>query len=107
MFTMKTDEGYLSIADGMRRKTLVHGKKTLMAEFHLAKETVLPSHRHPHEQTGFLVTGKIIFSLGGKEHEVNPGDSWCIPGDTEHSAKAIEDSVAIEVFAPVRDDYLP
>jgi quercetin dioxygenase-like cupin family protein len=35
------------------------------------------------------------------------GDSWRIPGDVEHWANIIEDSVAVEVFAPVREDYLP
>ena len=39
--------------------------------------------------------------------EVEKGDSWCIPGNTEHSAEILKDSVAIEVFSPVRKDYLP
>ena len=38
---------------------------------------------------------------------MEPGDSWCIPGHVEHRAEIIEDSVAIEVFSPVREDYLP
>lgn len=45
--------------------------------------------------------------ITGEEYEVNPGDSWVIPGNVEHSAKIIEDSVAAEVFSPVREDYLP
>ena len=36
-----------------------------------------------------------------------PGDSWCIPGNVEHRAEVAQDSVAIEVFSPVREDYLP
>ena len=36
-----------------------------------------------------------------------PGDSWSIPGGMPHGAEVLEDSVAIEVFSPVRDDYLP
>ena len=36
-----------------------------------------------------------------------PGDSWCIGGDVEHGAEILEDSVAVEVFSPVREDYLP
>jgi quercetin dioxygenase-like cupin family protein len=45
-------------------------------------------------------------SIGSETHAVSAGDSWCIPGDVEHSAIAREDSVAIEVFCPVREDYL-
>ncbi|KJS14281.1 MAG: cupin [Peptococcaceae bacterium BRH_c8a] len=107
MFNVKSDQGYITVVDGIKRKTLVHGAKTLMSEFLLAKGKTLPNHSHPHEQTGYLVSGKIMLAIAGQEFEVNPGDSWVIPGNVEHSAKIIEDSVAVEVFAPVREDYIP
>ena len=107
MFAKKNEQGYVSVVDGIKRKTLVYGEKTLMTEFLLEKGRTLPAHKHPHEQTGYLVSGKIILTIGEEEFEVNPGGSWVIPGNVEHSAKIIEDSVAIEVFAPVREDYLP
>ena len=51
--------------------------------------------------------GKIGLLIGAEEFEAQPGDSWCIPSGVEHGAEVIEDSVAIEVFSPVREDYLP
>jgi quercetin dioxygenase-like cupin family protein len=39
--------------------------------------------------------------------DVLPGDSWCIPGGMEHAVEMIEDSVVVEVFSPVREEYLP
>ena len=68
---------------------------------------MLPEHKHPQEQTGYLVSGKIILFIGDEKCEVNPGDSWVIPGNMLHRAEMIEYSVAVEVFAPVRPDYLP
>lgn len=78
-----------------------------MVEFRLQKGATLPLHCHPHEQIGYLVTGHIRLTVGADVHDVGPGDSWCIPGDMLHCAEIIEDSVAIEVFSPVREDYLP
>ena len=78
-----------------------------MTEFLLKKDSRLPKHSHPHEQTGYLVTGRIRLSIGSEEYDVMPGDSWCIPSGVEHSAEILEDSVGIEVFSPVREDYLP
>jgi unsaturated pyranuronate lyase len=83
------------------------GHNTLMTQFVLRKGAVLPRHSHPHEQTGYLVRGRIRLSVGADEYEAEPGDSWSIPGGVEHGATALEDSVTIEVFAPVRQDYLP
>ena len=78
-----------------------------MTEFILNAGSALPLHRHPHEQTGYLVKGRIRLKIGADEYEVAPGDSWCVPPDIEHGAQILEDSVAVEVFSPVRQDYLP
>jgi quercetin dioxygenase-like cupin family protein len=88
-------------------KTLCHGERTLMTEFLLERGASLPLHAHPHEQTGYLVKGHVRLTVGGRSHDVAPGDSWCIPSNVEHGAQILEDSVAIEVFSPVREDYLP
>ena len=106
MFKKKDPSGYAQALDKVTRKTLVHGSKTLMTEFKLEQGAMLPKHKHPHEQTGYLVSGRMDLTIGADTHAVSPGDSWCIPGDTDHSAIASEDSVAIEVFCPVREDYL-
>jgi quercetin dioxygenase-like cupin family protein len=107
MFTTHTDQGYRPAVPGIELKTLVYGRETLMAGFHLAAGSLLPRHSHPHEQTGYLVSGRMRLTIGSEVFEVQPGDSWCIPGAVEHQAVILADSVAIEVFSPVREDYLP
>ena len=107
MFRKGVAGGHREVADGIALKTLVHGEKTLMSEFCLKAGCVLPAHGHPHEQTGYLVSGRIRLTIGEETFEVGPGDSWCIPGDVLHSAEIVEDAIAVEVFSPVREDYLP
>jgi quercetin dioxygenase-like cupin family protein len=67
----------------------------------------LPFHKHPCEQTGYLVSGHLVLVIAGQRYEMTPGSSWSIPGDVEHGAEVEENSVAVEVFSPVREDYLP
>jgi len=107
MFSKSTDAGYLQPLDKIAMKTLVHGEKTLMSEFRLEKGARLPRHSHPHEQTGYLVSGQMQLTIGNQSFLVEAGDSWCIGADIEHEASAQENSLAIEVFSPVREDYLP
>ena len=107
MFTAASEMGFIKVFDGVDRKTLVFGDKTLMTEFRLYGGHELPRHRHPYEQTGVLVSGRIVLLIGDKEYEAATGDSWCIPSDVEHGARILEDSTAVEVFSPVRPDYLP
>ncbi len=106
MYQQPDESGYLEVLEKIRRKTLVYGEKTLMTEFRLEKGAVLPAHSHPHEQTGYLVYGLLDLTIGAETHRVEPGGSWCIPGNVEHSAIAGDNSVAIEVFSPLREDYL-
>ena len=88
-------------------KTLVYGQQTLFTEFKMAANSLLPSHSHINEQTGYLVSGKVKPTIGTQTFEATPGDSWCIPGNVAHSAEIPADSIAIEVFSPIREDYLP
>jgi len=107
MFYQHNDNGYKQVLNGIRLKTLVYGEKTLFTEFRLEKGSQLPAHAHVYEQTGYLISGRIRLTIGQETFSAEPGDSWCIPSQTSHSAKILEDSVAIEVFSPVRSDYLP
>ena len=107
MFRKKDTGDSRQLLEGIDLTTLVHGDKTLMGQFILAKGSVIPAHSHPHEQTGIMISGKLRFVVEGEIMDVETGDSWCLPGGVEHSAEALEDSVVIEVFSPVREDYLP
>lgn len=107
MFSKRSETGYLEVLPAISRKTLVYGERTLFTEFHMRKGSTLPRHAHPYEQTGYLIKGHIRLAIGAESFDVEPGDSWCIAGDVEHGADILEDSVALEVFSPVRADYLP
>lgn len=78
-----------------------------MTEFRQKRGHALPSHAYPYEQMGYLLSGRIRLLVGTEEWDAQADDSWSIPGGTEHGAEVIEDSVAIEVFSPMRDDDLP
>jgi quercetin dioxygenase-like cupin family protein len=92
---------------GVTLITRCWGEQTLMGEFHIDAGSELPDHSHPHEQTGYLISGRLDLFIDGVRHAFSPGDTWCIPGDVRHSAVAVTDVVALEVFTPVREDYLP
>ena len=72
----------------------------------LKKDSLLPEHMHINEQTGYLVKGSIKLFIDGKSQVLHPGDSWSILSNIKHRAEILEDSVAIEVFSPSREDYL-
>jgi len=107
MFYKKEGDGYTQVLTGIKLKTLVYGDKMLLSEFQMKKDSQLPSHTHAQEQTGYLLAGRIRLFIGDEIFEVEPGDSWNVMSNVEHRAEILVDSVAIEVFSPVREDYIP
>lgn len=99
-------EGYTQVLDGIRLKVLAHGERMMITEFRLDKGALIPEHDHPHEQTGYLVSGSLRFFSGNESIVASPGDNWNLPSNTPHGAEALEDCVVVEVFSPVREDYL-
>ena len=106
MFGIASRNGYKEIIPGISIKTLSYGEKSLLVEFVLKKDSALPEHKHINEQTGYLVKGSIRLFIDGKSQVLHPGDSWTILSDVKHKAEILEDSVAIEVFSPRREDYI-
>ena len=107
MFYKKDSHNYREAFEGVTYKTLVYGYKTSLGEFFLKKGSTVPKHNHPHEQTGYMISGKMTFTIAGEDHNAESRDSWSIPGNVDHSVEVLEDSIVIEVFSPVREDYLP
>ncbi|MHC1761084.1 MAG: cupin domain-containing protein [Negativicutes bacterium] len=106
MFVKDSAKALMPVVPGVQRKTLAVGEHSLMTKFVLEAGSELPRHKHPHEQVGFLVSGRLVLTIGDESCEMEPGDSWAVPGDVEHCAQVIERAEAIEVFYPVRQDYL-
>ncbi|MCA9977929.1 MAG: cupin domain-containing protein [Anaerolineales bacterium] len=107
MFTKATTGGYKELLPGVHLKTLVYGDKSLLSQFWFEKGAKIPTHQHPQEQTGYLISGRLAFIVAGEAIVAEAGDSWSIPGDVPHSADVLEEAIVIEVFSPVREDYLP
>jgi len=55
-------------------------RKPFLTEVKMEKGAVIPPHKHPHEQTGYLVSGHMDFLVDGEHHIAKPGDSWNIAG---------------------------
>ena len=107
MIEQASESGFNELLDGVWLKSLTHGSRIHLTEVRFIKGAVVPEHQHPHEQTGYLISGSLRFLGGGEDTVVTPGDCWTFASEVPHGAEALEDSLVIEVFSPIREDYLP
>ncbi len=105
MLTARESVAAVEMFPGVVRRTLNCGERTMLCEVELAKGSVVPLHTHPHEQIGYLASGRISFRIGDEERVLAAGDSWLVPGGAPHVVTTLEDSVAIDIFSPPREAY--
>ena len=105
LFHTASETEYKSLGDGLFLKPLIYGKEILAIQFKSTAGSVHSMHNHPNEQLGFIISGRVKFTVDGESFEVGAGDSYCIPGDAMHQGEVLEDVVGIETYAPPRDDY--
>lgn len=106
MFKFNCDVEAVQALPGIKRKTLNHSENVMLCEFALDKGAVLPLHTHPHEQVSYIVSGRLRYTLGEETRDLGPGDTALVLGNMPHKVEVLEDTKVIDVFCPMREDYL-
>jgi quercetin dioxygenase-like cupin family protein len=94
------------MGDGTWRKILGYAPDMLMMRNVFEAGTEGPLHSHPHVQSSFVVSGLFEITIGGVTERMGPGDGFLVEGGVDHAARCIEAGEVIEVFTPIRDDFL-
>ena len=67
---------------------------------------IFPKHSHPHEQVATMLNGEFEFSVGNEKRIMKQGDVAIVPPNVNHSGVALTDCNIIDVFYPIREDYV-
>lgn len=89
-------------------RKFISGKNSMLAFFTINKDGVIPWHNHEAEQITHVLKGSMIFTVGAdrKEFHLKEGDILVIPSNIPHKAVALEDTFEVDVFSPIRKDWL-
>ena len=93
------------VIPGIIRRTLAEGDLMMICEFTLEKGVKLPIHSHPHEQIGYIASGRIRLTVDKESFDLEPGDCYSASSNVPHGAVALERSVVVDTFNPPREDY--
>lgn len=104
-FVTPQDSPQVEMADGIHRRTMGTTDEAMICEFLFLRDTIIQPHSHMNDQVGYIVSGQLEATIGDQTRILNPGDSYAIPSGIVHSARAIKDTITIDVFSPPRNDY--
>lgn len=106
MMVVKKEDAKKRTFKGVSLDSLAVGETSIVCKMNYVVGNFATEHTHPHEQSGYVISGKYQMTVGDKVYELNPGDSYAIPGNVPHSFKVLEGGEVIDVFTPIREDYL-
>ena len=87
-------------------RKIISGDKAMVAQVFLKRDAVVPEHHHESEQITYILEGALKFELEGREVVVRKGEVLHIPSNVPHRAVALEDTLDLDIFSPIRTDWL-
>ena len=100
------DEIALEKVTEMLSRKILAGDREMMAQSYLKRGCLVPMHSHASEQMTYVLQGALRFQINGDEITVREGEVLHIPSGIEHQAEAIEDTFELDVFSPIRQEWL-
>jgi len=88
-------------------KRSVANKKSMITFFEFVPNSIVPEHKHPHEQITVVTAGSLKMTVGGETKTLKVGEGVVIPPNVEHKAISSKQiTKAFDTWYPLREDYL-
>jgi len=100
------DEIALDKITEMISQKIISGEREMLAQIYLKRGALVPMHAHESEQMTYVLQGTLKLLVAGEEVTLREGEVLHIPSGTPHQAEALEDTFELDVFSPVRQDWL-
>lgn len=91
---------------GVNLDSLAVGEKSMVTKMNYVAGNYATEHTHPHEQCGYVISGKYRMTIRDQVYILTSGDSYAVPGNVPHAFEVLEDGEVVDVFTPHREDYL-
>ncbi|MDO4174704.1 MAG: cupin domain-containing protein [Eubacteriales bacterium] len=105
-FVVKKADAKKRTFQGVSLDSLAVGQTSMVTKMNYVVGNYAAEHTHPHEQSGYVISGKYRLTMQSETYELAAGDSYAIPGGTPHSFRVLEAGEVVDVFTPAREDYV-
>jgi len=90
----------------MISRKVITGAREMLSQIYLKRGCIVPMHTHESEQMTYVLSGALKFLVDGREVVVKAGEVLHIPSWLPHQAEALEDTFEMDMFSPIRQDWL-
>ena len=95
-----------TVGEGVRRQIMGYDDRIMLVNVEFEKGGIGPMHQHYHSQVTYVISGQFDLTIGEETRRMKGGDAFYIPPNVMHGAICIEKGVLIDVFSPIREDFM-
>lgn len=106
VFIAASDIAWEIMAPGVKRKIMSYDDRLMLVRVEFEKGGVGTLHSHPHTQITHVEKGAFEVEISGEKQVLKAGDVFYVPPHATHGAVCLEDGVLIDVFSPMREDFI-
>lgn len=105
-FLMGDEIAWEVCCEGVKRKIMGYDDKIMLVNVHFDEGGIGPMHEHYHSQVTYVVSGEFELTIGNETKIMKGGDAFYIPPHVMHGAICKKEGVLIDVFSPIREDFM-
>lgn len=106
MIVRQADRRTRELAPGIQHTVLSYNDDLMLCEVSLRRGAVMAAHAHPHLQTIYVVSGRMLLQRGEQSDVLEAGESCALAANESHGVEALEDTLVIDAFSPARADFI-
>ncbi|MBQ9565451.1 MAG: cupin domain-containing protein [Synergistaceae bacterium] len=94
------------LGGGVTRRVLAYTPLLMIVEVSFEQGSTGAVHSHPHSQNTYILSGRFRFNVDGEDVEVAAGDTLAFPADIPHGTLCLEAGTLLDIFTPMREDFV-
>ena len=107
MYTENKTVSPTDLGGGVSRKILSYSRNLMTVELRFPKGAVGAKHSHPHEQIGYIISGRLLYQEEGCEDKLlETGDTYYVAPNVVHGVQILEETKLLDIFTPMREDFV-
>lgn len=107
MYTENKNVPAKDLGGGVMRKVLSYSRNLMACELTFEKGAVGAAHSHPHEQIGYIISGRLVYQEAGQADKIlETGDTYYVAPNVVHGVQILEDTKLLDIFTPMREDFV-
>ncbi len=105
-FVLESEVKWENPGPGITRQIMGYDGQIMLVKVLFEKGAIGVVHEHYHSQSTYVVSGKFETQINGEKKILQAGDGFYIEPDAPHGAVCLEPGILIDVFSPMREDFL-